>query len=307
MAETSTKPYLVRALYEWCCDNGYTPYLAVTVDADTMVPMRVRQRWRDRAQHLAGGDQSLKMGNDPIEFEARFGGVARDAVDPGRQVTAIYARENGHGMAFDVTRIAAAEDEAQPGRRPMRDGGPVPEGAPARNGGPVRNGGPARDGGAARDGAPADTRRGGGRDGRGQAARADPVRGGSTVATGPAGRRGHRFRSRCCQAPAPWPSGPGRAPRRHCDGDRDRDQRAEPEPYAAGRADARAGRRADRARGAGAAFGVGRARPGRGRSAFESGSTAIRIAARCGSRARRPGIRVARARAERSQRREWRT
>ncbi len=116
--ETSTKPYMVRALYEWCCDNGYTPYLAVSVDEHTVVPR----------QYVKGGEivlnvsptatSRLSMGNDWIEFQARFGGVAQQLSIPVANVSAIYARETGHGMAFEVSRIppmaqpADADDRA---------------------------------------------------------------------------------------------------------------------------------------------------------------------------------------------------
>ena len=116
MAETSTKPYMIRALYEWCCDNGYTPYLAVAVDAHTIVPR----------QHVKGGEivlnvspmatSRLTLGNELVEFQARFSGVAQQISIPIANISAIYARETGHGMAFDVSKAPAAE-EAEERRR----------------------------------------------------------------------------------------------------------------------------------------------------------------------------------------------
>ena len=110
MAETSTKPYLIRAIYEWCNDNGFTPYLAVAVDERTQVPR----------EHVKAGEivlnvspmatNRLSLGNDLIAFQARFGGVARELSIPVENVSAIYARENGHGMAFDVPKAAAVAD-----------------------------------------------------------------------------------------------------------------------------------------------------------------------------------------------------
>jgi len=110
MAETSTKPYLIRAIYEWCNDNGYTPYLAVAVDERTLVPR----------EHVKGGEivlnvspmatHRLQLGNDLITFQARFAGVARELSIPVDNVSAIYARENGHGMAFDVPRALAVSE-----------------------------------------------------------------------------------------------------------------------------------------------------------------------------------------------------
>ena len=90
MPEISTKPYMLRAIYEWCTDSGFTPYLAVKVDAATTVPM-----------------EYVKMDNEAIQFKARFGGVSREIYVPVHNVLAIYANENGQGMAFEVTAPAA--------------------------------------------------------------------------------------------------------------------------------------------------------------------------------------------------------
>lgn len=98
----STKPYLLRAIWEWCCDNGLTPHLAVVVNEYTRVP---REFVRDGQIVLNIGPDAtnrLQIGNDLIEFQARFGGVARELSVPVEQVAAIYARENGAGMAFEV-------------------------------------------------------------------------------------------------------------------------------------------------------------------------------------------------------------
>jgi stringent starvation protein B len=106
----STKPYLIRAIWEWCCDNGFTPYISVQVDARTKVP---REFIRDGQIVLnIGPDASnkLEIGNDFIEFQARFGGVARQLSVPVDQVMAIYARENGAGMAFEIEGEATLAD-----------------------------------------------------------------------------------------------------------------------------------------------------------------------------------------------------
>ena len=114
MSEISTKPYLLRAIYEWCTDNGYTPYIAVWVDEQTRVP---REHVKDGeivlnvSPSATGG---LTMANDYIQFNARFSGVSRDIVVPVNNVLAIYARENGQGMAFDVSRISAGEGKNGP-------------------------------------------------------------------------------------------------------------------------------------------------------------------------------------------------
>src|SRR5258707_1430510 len=102
MQEISTKPYLLRALYEWCTDNGYTPHIAVRVDNQTRVP---RQFVRDNEIVLNisfEATSQLQMGNELIEFNARFSGKSHRIEVPVANVLAIYARENGQGMAFPV-------------------------------------------------------------------------------------------------------------------------------------------------------------------------------------------------------------
>lgn len=128
MSVASTKPYLLRALYEWCVDQGFTPYISVKVDPHTLVP---RQYVRDGQIVLnLGADavQNLHMGNDLISCQARFGGVAQTLSIPVGNVSAIYARENGQGMAFEIDELpaepavpAAAEaTEPPPGDGPSR-------------------------------------------------------------------------------------------------------------------------------------------------------------------------------------------
>ena len=124
----STKPYLVRAIWEWCCDNGFTPYIAVQVDDRTRVP---REFVRDGQIVLNIGPDAtnkLRIGNELIEFQARFGGVARELSVPVEQVTAIYSRENGAGMAFDVEDAPAGEDASGYSPEAPEAGGAKPEG-----------------------------------------------------------------------------------------------------------------------------------------------------------------------------------
>jgi stringent starvation protein B len=104
MSDVSTKPYLIRAIHEWCTDQGYTPYLAVSVDGQTRVPLEYARNGEIvlNVGHLA--TNKLKLGNDLIEFQARFNGSPREVSVPITQVTAIYARETGHGMAFEVSK-----------------------------------------------------------------------------------------------------------------------------------------------------------------------------------------------------------
>ena len=106
---SSTKPYLLRALYEWCTDNGFTPYLAVHVDGQVRVPREHVKNGEIVLNISFGATSGLKIGNDDVSFRARFGGVARDILVPVSHITAIYARENGQGMAFPLPE--ASHDE----------------------------------------------------------------------------------------------------------------------------------------------------------------------------------------------------
>ena len=97
---SSTRPYLVRALYEWCTDNGLTPYVAVRVDDTVRVPREYVKDDEIVLNISMDATSALKLGNEYIEFKARFAGVARDIMIPLTRVMAIYARESGQGMAF---------------------------------------------------------------------------------------------------------------------------------------------------------------------------------------------------------------
>ncbi len=107
MPDISTKPYMLRAIYEWCTDSGYTPYLAVKVDAGTQVPMEFVKQGEIVLNISFGATSGLKMDNDAVRFHARFGGVSRELYIPINNVMAIYANENGQGMAFDVQAAGA--------------------------------------------------------------------------------------------------------------------------------------------------------------------------------------------------------
>jgi stringent starvation protein B len=101
----STRPYLIRALYDWCSDNGFTPYVAVKVDASVQVPREYVQGGEIVLNVSMDATGSLKLGNEFIEFKARFGGKPCDIMVPIHRVMAIYARENGQGMSFPVTDV----------------------------------------------------------------------------------------------------------------------------------------------------------------------------------------------------------
>jgi stringent starvation protein B len=102
MAEISTKPYLVRALFEWCNDSGYTPYVTVLVAGDVQVPAEYVKDGEIVLNVSPLATNRLAIGNDFLEFQARFGGVARDVRVPIEFIRAIYARETGQGMAFEA-------------------------------------------------------------------------------------------------------------------------------------------------------------------------------------------------------------
>ena len=117
---TSTRPYLIRALHEWCCDNGLTPFVTVSVDNSVQVP---REYVKDDEIVLNIGfdaTTSLNMGNDYLEFKARFSGAVRDIMVPMDRISAIFARENGQGMAFPMVdrseqnRSSRKETEPRP-------------------------------------------------------------------------------------------------------------------------------------------------------------------------------------------------
>jgi stringent starvation protein B len=102
MQEISTKPYLLRALYEWCTDNGFTPHIAVRVDAATRVPRQFVRNDEIVLNISFEATSQLQMGNEWIEFSARFSGKSHKIEVQIANVLAIYARENGQGMAFPV-------------------------------------------------------------------------------------------------------------------------------------------------------------------------------------------------------------
>ena len=101
-AGTSTRPYLIRALHDWCTDNGFTPYVAVFVDAHVQVPSEYVKNNEIVLNVGFEATSALKLGNETIEFKARFGGSSREIIVPIDHVIAIYARENGQGMAFPM-------------------------------------------------------------------------------------------------------------------------------------------------------------------------------------------------------------
>jgi stringent starvation protein B len=114
-AGTSTRPYLIRALHDWCTDNGFTPYIAVFVDEHVRVPKEYVKNNEIVLNVGFEATSALKLGNEQIEFKARFGGTSREIVVPIDHVIAIYARENGQGMAFPMPSDGGSGEAAADG------------------------------------------------------------------------------------------------------------------------------------------------------------------------------------------------
>jgi stringent starvation protein B len=117
-SSASTRPYLIRALHDWCTDNGFTPYIAVHVDRSVQVPQEYVSNNEIVLNIGFDATSGLELGNEHIQFKARFGGTAREIIVPVDHVVAIYARENGQGMAFPAPAAAtdapAAAEPAKP-------------------------------------------------------------------------------------------------------------------------------------------------------------------------------------------------
>jgi stringent starvation protein B len=115
MAEKSTKPYLIRAIHEWCSDSNFTPYLSVKVDANTRVPVEYVKDGEIVLNVSYDATHRLTIANDAVQFSARFNGVSRECSVPIDAVLGIFARENGQGLFFQVespTQPAASDSNA---------------------------------------------------------------------------------------------------------------------------------------------------------------------------------------------------
>lgn len=144
---SSTRPYLIRALHDWCTDNGFTPYLAVYVDRSVQVPQEYVKNSEIVLNVSFEATSQLQLGNEFVEFKARFGGVARDISVPVDHVIAVYARENGQGMAFPVPTPLGGQGVDSPASAPAADDAALVDGevatpTEASPGGSTRSGGP---------------------------------------------------------------------------------------------------------------------------------------------------------------------
>ena len=110
MPEVSTKPYFIRAIYEWCSDCGFTPYLSVKVDDRTRVPVEFVKNGEIVLNVSLNATRNLTINNELVQFSARFNGVSREVTIPVDRVQGIFARENGQGAFFTVEAPAAVED-----------------------------------------------------------------------------------------------------------------------------------------------------------------------------------------------------
>lgn len=102
----STKPYMIRAIHEWCVDNGLTPHLLVSVNAQTRVPMAYVKDGEIVLNVNYSATKDLHIDNEAIVFSARFGGVSQNLYIPIGAVKGVFARENGQGMFFEVDESA---------------------------------------------------------------------------------------------------------------------------------------------------------------------------------------------------------
>ena len=111
-AEISTKPYLIRAIYEWCVDCGYTPYLSVVVSDACRVPMEFVRNNEIVLNVNPSATRNLKIDNDCVHFSARFNGVSREVSVPISAIAGIFARENSEGLLFKVETETPSPVEA---------------------------------------------------------------------------------------------------------------------------------------------------------------------------------------------------
>jgi stringent starvation protein B len=130
VSETSTKPYLIRAIYDWCADNGFTPYLAVRVDEHTQVPMAFVKEGEIILNVSVDAVHNLQLGNDEITCGGRFGGVAHQLIVPVAAVIGIFAKETGQGLVFQGQESTPAGQHGQAGDEPPEPPTPPTGGRP---------------------------------------------------------------------------------------------------------------------------------------------------------------------------------
>ena len=133
MSELSTKPYLIRAIYDWCADSGLTPYLAVQVDEYTQVPMGYVKDGKIVLNVSVEAIRNLHIGNEDISCSGRFGGVSHQIMVPISAVIGIFAKENGQGLVFqgqdsmptvNVGEVKKSDKNGEPPDDPAPQGRP---------------------------------------------------------------------------------------------------------------------------------------------------------------------------------------
>ena len=140
MYDASTKPYLIRAIYEWCVDQSLTPYVAVLVDGQTKVPTEFIKDGQIVLNISYTATRHLKIGNDFINFSARFNGSSRELEVPIQAVIGVFAKENGQGLFFHATEEITASAEVYPAAAsseapsPEKNDEPPPRPKPGRGG-----------------------------------------------------------------------------------------------------------------------------------------------------------------------------
>lgn len=126
MTMSSSKPYMMRALYEWIVDNNCTPHIVVDAHSSgVMVPQDYVNKNGEIVLNISpSAVQDLSLDNDAVRFSARFAGVSHDIYVPSAAVLGIYARENGRGMMFEL--------ESEPEPEPPKPESPAPSPGPAK-------------------------------------------------------------------------------------------------------------------------------------------------------------------------------
>jgi stringent starvation protein B len=134
MSEQSAKPYLIRAICEWCADNSLTPYLAVKVNGQTRVPTAFVKNGEIVLNVSAGATRRLTVDNEHVQFTARFNGVSQEVSVPITAVSGIFAKETGYGFAFAVAAdpVASLDAATAPLESSAPGASPPPKDKPRR-------------------------------------------------------------------------------------------------------------------------------------------------------------------------------
>jgi stringent starvation protein B len=119
--ERSTKPYLIRAIFEWCSDSGLTPYLSVKVDAETRVPYEYVKNGEIVLNISPDATHRLTIDDEGVRFSARFNGVSRECSIPVPAVLGIFARENNQGLFFPPEPVETSGAPPAPPPEPAPD------------------------------------------------------------------------------------------------------------------------------------------------------------------------------------------